>query len=227
MASDIVFNVAGWAAWTRDAASSSGPVRVSGRSTALPSGLRRRVGAVGRKALETAWAILPEGAAPRLVLSSRHGEYQRTYGLLQSLAAEGTVSPAEFSLSVHHALIGLLSIATANRVGHTAVAAGVESFAYGLLEAAVSVLQDNAPVLLIHFDEPLPGCYAAVSGPDDPALALAIMLTPGGEGEPVTVARVKDGGADFRDGIAQGFLDFLVSGESAYQSGQWRWRRAA
>jgi hypothetical protein len=42
------------------------------------------------------------GIAPdvktRFVFSSRHGEYARTFSMLRSLAAEGTVSPADFSI---------------------------------------------------------------------------------------------------------------------------------
>ncbi|WP_275667821.1 beta-ketoacyl synthase chain length factor [Paramagnetospirillum kuznetsovii] len=226
MADHITFNIAGWAAWTGDAWALSGTVQDEERN-AVPASLKRRVSACGRKALEAAWAVLPQGAAPRLVLSSRHGEYQRTYGLLISLAEDGSVSPAEFSLSVHHALVGLLSIATANRAGHTAIAAGEESFAYGLLEAAVSVGQDMAPVLLIHFDEPLPACYAAISESDPPAMALAVLLTPGGDGEAVAMVRAQDDGIAAEKGIAQEFLDFLGSGESARRSGRWSWRRVA
>jgi hypothetical protein len=227
MTSDIVFNVAGWAVWTGGAEALSGAVNGLARSTASPASLRRRVSTCGRKALEAAWAVLPEDAAPRLVLSSRHGEYQRTYGLLKSLVEDGSVSPAEFSLSVHHALVGLLSIATTNRAGHTAIAAGDESFAYGMLEAAVSVRQDHAPVVLIHFDEPLPECYGAVSEPDHPAMALAILLSPGGDGEAVTMARIPEDSAGSDKGVAQDFLDFFVSGGAACRSGHWSWRRVA
>jgi len=43
---------------------------------------------------------------------------------MEGLVAGEGVSPAEFTLSVHHALVGLLSIAQSNRRGHTALAAG-------------------------------------------------------------------------------------------------------
>ncbi|HLO76839.1 MAG TPA: beta-ketoacyl synthase chain length factor [Magnetospirillum sp.] len=148
----------------------------------LPAALRRRITPIGRKALEAAWAVLAgrPGMEPRIILSSRHGEYDRTLGLLDSLADSGEVSPAEFSLAVHHGLAGLLSIATGNRQGHTAVSAGVDSFAAALTEAAACLTEGDASVLVMHFDSALPRDYEQVGGGTEPGLALALLLTPAG-----------------------------------------------
>jgi len=117
-----------------------------------PTILKRRVSPLGREALLAAFG-LPDVGASRFVLSSRHGEFGRTQALLSALADGEPLSPADFSLSVHHGLIGLLSIATGNRLGHTAVAAGRESFAYGLLEAAAAATErPGQPMALVHFD---------------------------------------------------------------------------
>jgi len=192
----------------------------------MPASLRRRVSAIGRKALEAAWEILPEQGSPRLVLSSRHGEYRRTFGLLTSLAEDGTVSPAEFGLSVHHALAGLLSIATANHSGHTAISAGANSFGYGLLEAASCLDEDRAPVLLIHFDEPLPEIYPPLNDGGDPPLALALLLAPSEGGEAMEMTQDPDASPPV-GAVAHQFLDFLQSSESERRAAGWRWRRAA
>jgi len=173
------FRLEDWAAWLPGKHSLA---RKSGRDPgpALPSALRRRVTPIGRQALEAAWCLLAgtSGAVPKIVLSSRHGEYSRTLGLLTGLAASGEVSPAAFSLSVHHALAGLLSIAADNRAGHTAVAAGRESFGYGCLEAATSLAEGADRVLLLHFDEALPDSYEGVGGGAEDSLALALLLAP-------------------------------------------------
>src|SRR5689334_10839923 len=99
--------------------------RETSTSTALQL-LRRRVSEIGQRALRPAWC-LSEGE-PKFVLASRNGEFGRTLGLLEALTEREPLSPAEFSLSVHHALIGLLSIARGNGAGHTALAAGADSF---------------------------------------------------------------------------------------------------
>src|SRR4030095_4253261 len=77
----------------------------------VPVSLLRRVSALGQQALKAAWG-LPALHQSRFVFASRHGEFDRTLGILQSLAQREPPSPADFSLSVHNALAGLLSIAT-------------------------------------------------------------------------------------------------------------------
>ena len=91
-------------------------------SDPVPLLLRRRVSAIGQQALRAAWG-LPAAAEARLIFASRHGEFSRTLSILDALANDQPVSPADFTLSVHHALAGLLSIAQRNRLGHTAIAA--------------------------------------------------------------------------------------------------------
>jgi hypothetical protein len=155
-------------------------------ATPLPASLRRRITPIGRKVLEAAWAVMAgrPGLEPRIVLSSRHGEYARTLGLLTSLAESGEVSPAEFSLAVHHGLAGLLSIATGNHAGHTAISAGEDSFGAALCEAAACLADGDGHILLMHFDEALPDSYDAVGGGPEPDLALALLLSAGERGEP-------------------------------------------
>lgn len=200
----------------------------------MPASLRRRVTPVGRKALECAWAVLPESGEPRLVLCSRHGEYGRTFGLLTQIDEEGTASPAEFSLSVHHALAGLLSIATGNRAAHTAVAAGEESFGYGMLEAVTGLMEDGRPAVVMYFDEPPPEIYRPVLGHPLPAAALAVALAPAeaGEGEAMTLAvEPATTPGTFPRSMAADFVDFLASSApervSAGERLTWGWRRAA
>jgi hypothetical protein len=186
---------------------------------------------MGRKALETAWAVLagrPE-QAPRFILSSRHGEYARTAGLLGSLAATGEVSPAEFSLAVHHGLAGLLSIVTGNHAGHTAIAAGADSFASALTEAAACLADGDDSVLVMHFDEALPENYALVGGGPEPGIALALLLGgPGGEGIALDWQPVERAG---RDCAATALLGLLTGGCTPAQAvGErmvWRFRRVA
>jgi hypothetical protein len=155
----------------------SGLSRSSENPAPVPTLLKRRVGAIGRLALEAAWQLGPDEAG-HFVFSSRHGEYGRTLSLLKELASEHAVSPADFSLSVHNALAGLLSIASGNRNGLTAIAAGRDSFGYGLLEAAALLAeQPSRPVHLVHFDEPLSDLYTGVADLDDGHVAVALSVT--------------------------------------------------
>jgi hypothetical protein len=226
----LPFRISAWAAWSNTAWAAWPEGNVADPARPLPASLRRRVTATGRKALEAAWTVLAHAAAePRLVLCSRHGEYERTLSILESLAEDGTVSPADFSLSVHHALAGLLSIATTNRAGHTAIAAGPDSLGFGLLEAAAAVAEDGRPALLVYFDEPLSIIYGPLPGDVAGSIALAMLLVPEG-GEAMSLEMVA---AEHRGAQAQApeFLAFLASGEPerrvAGERREWRWRRAA
>lgn len=228
----ICVRVAAWAAWDGQADVLAVGGMVPADRPVMPPLLRRRVSAIGRKALEAAWTILPADCQPRLILASRHGEYVRTFDLLNALAESGEVSPAEFSLAVHHALAGLLSIATGNRQGHSAVAAGPDSCGYGLLEAACFVAEAAAPALLLYFDEPLPSLYASLDGSDVPApVALAVLLVPP-ESPAARVVQMDMhlGAGTIGQCPARSFLSVLEQGiDVAVQGGRhvWRWSHAA
>jgi len=229
------FRLEAWAAWLpgRDHLASGG---TAGTGTDLPSSLRRRVTPIGRKALEAAWSLLTtNGSAcpPRIVLTSRHGEYSRTLGLLNGLVDTGEVSPAAFSLSVHHALAGLLSIAAGNQAGHTAIAAGNESFGYGCLEAATCLADGVGRVLLLHFDEALPESYDGIGGGAEDPLALALLLAPDHDGSAGAriALRLAPSPAPGTESLAHRVAALLESGGDQTRAvGEritWTWCRAA
>lgn len=144
----------------------------------VPTLLRRRVSAIGQLALRAGFQIVGAEQA-RFILCSRHGEFDRTVSLLRSIATREPLSPADFSLSVHNALAGLLSIATKNMHGHTAIAAGQDSFGYGMLEAALCLASaQEEKVLVIYFDAPLPELYAAIDDDSAAPVALAVLMGP-------------------------------------------------
>lgn len=199
---------------------------------ALPMMLRRRATPIGQKALSAALACKGVREA-RYVLASRHGEFDRTVTLLTSLAESEPSSPAEFSMSVHHGLAGLLSIHTGNRAGHTAIAATRDSFGYGLIEAAACLRETpEKPVLFLYFDAPLPDSYAAFRSAAEANLPLvvALTLTTGG-GAPFELTCRAAGDDSESSCLAEAFLKFLLAGnETAEAVGEcmsWRWHRAS
>jgi hypothetical protein len=205
----------------------------SAPKAATPALLRRRVTPIGQSALRAAY---PLAQAPvRYILCSRHGEFQRTLSLLQSIARGEESSPADFSLSVHNALAGLLSIATGNHSGHTALAAGADSFGFGLVEALGCLIERPAEsVLLVYFDESLPTPYSEL--PDvreEPGIALALLLTeaahaPGDFSLSAEACHDADLEATASN-QALGFLKFMLSGCAALETRgsrmTWRWQR--
>ncbi|MBV9250638.1 MAG: beta-ketoacyl synthase chain length factor [Acetobacteraceae bacterium] len=197
----------------------------------IPVMLKRRATKSGVAAVEAAWSVWSRGTEPRLVLSSRHGEFTRTFGLLSALADTDEVSPAEFSMSVHHALIGLLSIATRNRSGHTAVGAGPESFGYGMIEALACLRHSRQPIIMLHFDEPPPQAYSSILADDD-RQAVALLLSPAAtaDGEAMSLALLPAADAEpLPKSMASTFVDFLTSRQPELNvTGNrsiWHWQR--
>jgi Beta-ketoacyl synthase, N-terminal domain len=203
---------------------------------AVPMMLRRRSTALGQKMLASALACGETASTGRYVLASRHGEFSRTLGILKSLAAHELPSPADFSMSVHNGLAGLLSIHLGNTRGHTAMAAGLDTFGFGLMEAAARLAeQPNEPVLLLFGDEPLPGEFD-IFGEDDIELPLVVALAlqaPAAGDDGISFHAVPSGSGGARPSTAApiDFLRFLLSGApSAVSEGArmtWTWRRDA
>jgi hypothetical protein len=232
-----------WAGYGLDAerpeeliAQSRGSFEAAGGGVAaegLPAALRRRVSGLGQKAFKAASELnVPDGT--RFIFCSRTGEIDRTTRILTALASGDPVSPADFSLSVHNALAGLLSIAWRNRAGHTTIAAGAETFRAGLIEAASCLMErPEEPVLLVYYDERLPEPYSEFAAAADSCVVLAMLLRPPrSDAGDVTIdltAEVNPGLRSSSD-EARAFLDFLVNGEAPARAGrgeasQWRWRR--
>lgn len=187
----ITFNISQWRAWApglQTAAqwrqwSLGEPPVDSGEQTPdvafLPAMQRRRLSRLARMAFAVGWPLAEGLASLPLVFVSRHGETPRTFEILTDLSASQPLSPTQFSLSVHNAVIGLWSILRGETAEMTALAADGDGFEQGVLEAA-GLLHDGAPaVLLIITEESPPPAYAdwVKDVPFD--YALGLLLTPG------------------------------------------------
>ena len=151
----------------------------------LPPLLKRRTLRLGRMALESLASVAQDVAADTpIIFASRHGETQRSLGLIRELIAEGSVSPQSFSLSVHNATIGLHTIAQASHANVTALAGGAAT-AQAILVEALGLLADGAEsVLVVACDEILPECYAPYADEPQAPFAWAAELVVGDEFTP-------------------------------------------
>jgi hypothetical protein len=139
-------------------------------------------------------------------------------------------------MSVHHALVGLISIHTGNREGHTAVSAAADTFGFGFLEAAAYAAVESKPALLVYLDEPLPDAYGEFRTPDEPGpLVVVAQIEPAaGDGSDCVFSATPSGSEGHGTAAARiaplDFLRFLLSGcasvASAGERMDWRWQRA-
>ncbi|MGS2723244.1 beta-ketoacyl synthase chain length factor [Porticoccus sp. GXU_MW_L64] len=194
----LTLTIERWAAWSpglettdqwQQWAASGNPVAQQSQCLAgdvpdvsyMPAMLRRRLSPLARTALHVAWQCLDDGQQVPLIFSSLYGESDRTFQLTEAVAKQQQVSPASFSLSVHNAIAGQLSIArniTAEISCLSPMGAGVVP---ALLEA-VGVLNEGQwqQALVVFYDRPLPALYQpTVPGPGG-TLACALLVSKDG-----------------------------------------------
>lgn len=185
------FNIDTWRAWAPGLDSpddwrawQQAPVRVVDNGeqpdvSFLPAMQRRRLSRLARMAFHVAWPLAEQHPHLPMVFVSRHGETPRTLAILSDLARNEPLSPTQFSLSVHNAIIGLWSIQRGDTSEMTALAGEGDGLEQGLLEA-VALLGEGAPaVLLVVAEETPPTLYAPFIDDVPFSYAVALLLTPG------------------------------------------------
>jgi hypothetical protein len=171
-------NSKAWLAGTPD------PAAEKPAGLALDRVNRRRAGQLGRALADVAaealaMAAVDPATVPTIVGSSI-GEAATMIGLLDQMwRRHEPMSPAEFTVSVHNAASGLISIANKNRGMTTSLAADENTPAAALMEGIGMVLVHGTPVLIVCGDEPAPENLAGQAPPWS-MLAAAVVLAPAG-----------------------------------------------
>ena len=236
----INFNIAQWRAWAPGLASADDwyawcrdpvlpPVSEASPDVSfLPAMQRRRLSRLARMAFSVGWPLAEGLEDLPLVFISRHGETPRTLDILSDLANEQPLSPTQFSLSVHNAVIGLWSILRGETSEMTALAAAGDGLEHGLIEAC-ALLNEGAPaVLLVITEEQPPEAYACWIDDVPFPYAVGLLLTPGSQWQ-VTLT---SGPADAEKApwphalnLLRQLLDGQVSFQHAWKTRVWNWQR--
>jgi hypothetical protein len=108
---------------------------------------------VAREALEQAGLT---GGDVHMVFASAYGEIGTAEAMLAQALDDNSASPARFRNSVHNTAPGLHSISARNTHASTALAAGPDTLAMGLLESQLFLRENPLPVLLVCADEAVP-----------------------------------------------------------------------
>ena len=237
----INFNIAAWRAWAPGLDSvadwqawSQQPTLLAASGAApdvsfLPAMQRRRLSRLARMAFSVGWPLAEGHPALPLVFASRHGETPRTFEILSDLAAEQPLSPTQFSLSVHNAVIGLWSILRGETSEMTALAAAGDGLEHGLIEAC-ALLNEGAPaVLLVITEEQPPDAYASWIDDVPFPYAVGLLLTPGQQWQ----VTLKTGPADADKApwphalnLVRHLFDEQASFQHAWKTRVWTWQRS-
>jgi hypothetical protein len=143
---------------------------------------RRRSGALGRAIADAGAEAMEEArsdpATVASVIGSAVGEASTMIGLLNQMWRDKTpMSPAAFTVSVHNAASGLLSISCRNQGYATSLAADEDTPAAALMEGIGLVAAGAGAVLVVCADEAIPAPLAR-EAPSWELMAAAVVLEP-------------------------------------------------
>lgn len=148
----------------------------------LPANERRRAAQIVKLALavgaEAFAAAKRDAAATATVFASSGADGHTIHEILSALASEQReLSPTRFHNSVHNAAAGYWSIATGSQAASTSLCGHDDSFAAGMLEAAVQVETERRAVALVAYDVQYPGPLGAFR-PIGAIFGAAFVLSP-------------------------------------------------
>lgn len=195
----------------------------------LPMMTARRLNSGSKLAVECGLAMLRRHAIDAVVYTSRHGELERNHSILQALAREQNVSPTDFTMSVHNASVGSLTIAAKQPLVSSSLSAGIDTFQQGLCEVKCLLQAGYQRILMVDFDGFLPEFYHPSLPGSMPTWPFAVALVlesdralrcealPGSESEEPPLPQ----SMQFLQHYLGEKREFTLPGERR----QWRWSR--
>ena len=148
----------------------------------LPANERRRTVQTARLAVAAGIEALAmaarDAAVTPAVFTSSGGDGDTIHEILKTLASPNPeVSPTRFHNSVHNAPAGYWSIAARSRAPSSSICCYDNSFAAGLLEAAVMATTESSAVAVVAYDVQYPEPLHSAR-PIGAAFAVALVLSP-------------------------------------------------
>lgn len=184
---------------------------------------RRRLSTMAKAVLYCAERCCAGVDSPQIVFASRHGEESRTMEMLADIVRGEEISPTDFSLSVHNSTAGILSISKENRSPATALAAGDDSFGWGLVEAYMIWKTDpDTKVLYLYCDDHLPEILSGFEEKGECLHAVALLI---GAPRSFNIDLNWEGAADNSTSEKPFSVHFLEMVTKEKLSGEWQGRR--
>lgn len=153
----------------------------------IPPMLRRRLNDLGKSCAASVLQLIQDDVSMPVVYCSQHGDIERTLKVLEDLTNGEMVSPMHFSLAVHNAICGILSIHLGNKENVCSLAAGEQALVPALLEAAGILAEGAEKVLCVFSDVCLPDTYRSNSSWPKHPFAIAFVLSKAEDGAHFTM----------------------------------------
>lgn len=164
-----------WQSWSQQVPFID-PAEPQAKLTELPMMIARRLNSGSKLAVECGLAMLRRHDIGAVLYTSRHGELERNYRILQALATDQAISPTDFTMSVHNSAVGNLTISAKQPVVSSSLSAGMDTFQQGLCEVMCLLQAGYQRVLMVDFDGLLPEFYRPGLPADMPTWPYAVAL---------------------------------------------------
>jgi len=192
---------------------------------------RRRLSPLSRIVVDTyhrANSSPTEGLQIPSILCSTYGEHVRNTNLILDISANSDVSPTAFSLSVHNAVAGLISIFYGNEAPCLTMATNKKGVSVALFEA-YSMLRETSQVSLTIYDGPVHESYRNALPDSKDTAAISLILSPANlKKDTLHIKRIAtESGAQVRSPFHEivEIVKLLQGGEAQNQLvlGDWCW----
>ncbi len=240
---DLYLSIENWAAWIppasakdlpslsladsdkREATSENRISTLEPEISFLLANQRRRLSPLSRVVIDTyhrANGKPTEGLQIPSVLCSSYGEHVRNTNLILDISANSDVSPTAFSLSVHNAVAGLISIFYGNEAPCLTMATNRSGVSAALFEA-YSMLNETSHLSLTIYDGPIHESYRDAVPDSNDTAAITLILSPASLKK--DRLRIKRIAADSETKVRSPFLEiveivkFLQAGEDQESPG--------
>ncbi|MGG6193463.1 beta-ketoacyl synthase chain length factor [Pantoea allii] len=164
-----------WLEWAR-LSHAIDPAAAQAKLTELPMMTARRLSAGSKLAVECGLSMLRQHGIDAVLYTSRHGELERNFRILQALATGQALSPTDFALSVHNSAVGCLTIAAKKPIVSSSLSAGQDTFQQGLCEVMCLLQAGYQRVLMVDFDGAMPAFYQTHLSSETPMWPFAVAL---------------------------------------------------
>ena len=177
---DISFAISEWSGWKSQTLSNIAKEKAIGKDpdfSSIPPLLRRRLNLLGRTCANEILQHINKDENIPVVYCSQHGDIERNLDILSKAAKGEPTSPMNFSLSVHNAILGVLSIHLRLTSSISSISSEQHSLVPVLLEAVGILMSGSKKVLCVLCDVTLPQIYLDDQSLPKNSYAISFIVT--------------------------------------------------
>ncbi|WP_156027252.1 beta-ketoacyl synthase chain length factor [Succinivibrio dextrinosolvens] len=143
----------------------------------IPMMTARRLSIGCRMAVDVGTLLLEKHTdIDAVIYSSRSGEIEHNFKILDAVTSGKECSPTDFSMSVHNCGVGNFTILNRAKIPSTSVSSGKDTFMQALIDAYAMLQTDYKKILLVDYEVTIPAFYTGYLREYTPNFPYAIGL---------------------------------------------------